>query len=235
MSKIISVHLVAKVLFYMGELGFGIPRSIIWCIRFNQEEIENLRALLGTLEKPSSKKSSDSGATDHMTHSSHQFNNYNPCPSQRKIAIVNGSFTTITGVANVQISPTLTLRNALHVSKLGKMIGLPKEQNKLYYLETPSESSVSLPSEHYLGENSIKEDKDQDSYLIDPSAVSSPVFDPVFVPYFSKPESLPLKPTPKNRMTSKVYLRKKVTIPKLIQAQKSEPPSRNEEGNEGMH
>ena len=54
------------------------------------------------------------------------------------------------------------------------------------------------------------------------------MFDPVFVPYFSKPESLPLKPTPKNRMTSKVYLRKKVTIPKLIQAQKSEPPSRNE-------
>ena len=34
--------------------------------------------------------------------------------------------------------------------RLGKMIGLPKEQNKLYYLETPSESSVSLPSEHHL-------------------------------------------------------------------------------------
>ncbi|KAL6319838.1 hypothetical protein AAG906_036906 [Vitis piasezkii] len=29
-------------------------------------------------------------------------------------------------------------------------------------------------------------------------------------------------------MTSKVYLRKKVTVPKLIQVQKSEPPSRNE-------
>ena len=85
-----------------------------------------------------------------------------------------------------------------------------------------------FPAPYLQGENSIKEDKDQDSYLIDPSAVSSPVFDPAFVPYFSKPESLPLKPTPKNRMTSKVYLRKKVTIPKLIQAQKSEPPSRNE-------
>ena len=107
-----------------------------------------MRALLGTLEKPSSKKSSgtcslallvkflifigvkvldrtfanswvlDSGATDHMTHSSHQFNNYNPCPSQRKIAIANGSFTTIAGVADVQISPTLTFRNALYVPKL---------------------------------------------------------------------------------------------------------------------
>ncbi|RVW63088.1 hypothetical protein CK203_064548 [Vitis vinifera] len=42
---------------------------------FNQEEIEKLRTLLGTLEKPS-----DSGVTDHMTHS-HQFNDYNPCPS----------------------------------------------------------------------------------------------------------------------------------------------------------
>ncbi|RVW21061.1 Transposon Ty3-I Gag-Pol polyprotein [Vitis vinifera] len=221
-------------------------RDNLWCIycqkprhkrekcRFNQEEIENLRALLGTLEKPSSKKSSCTcslallGATDHMTHSSHQFNNYNPCPSQRKIAIANGSFTTIAGVADVQISPTLTFRNALYVPKLGKMIGLAEEQNKLYYLETLSESSVSLPSEHHLGENSIKEDKDQDSYLIDPSAVSSPVFDPAFVPYFSKPESLPLKPTPKNRMTSKVYSRKKVTVPKLTQVQKSEPPSRNE-------
>ena len=83
---------------------------------FNQEEIEKLRAFLGTLEKPSNNKSSstfslefsskvpisirlkvlnetfanswvfDSGAIDHMTLSSHQFNIYNLCPSSRKIA-----------------------------------------------------------------------------------------------------------------------------------------------------
>nr|CAN60478.1 hypothetical protein VITISV_018947 [Vitis vinifera] len=153
-----------------------------------------------------------------MTHSSHQFNNYNPCPSQRKIAIANGSFTTIAGVADVQISPTLTFRNALYV---------PKLSTNLVFIQKLTQDLGRN------GENSIKEDKDQDSYLIDPSAVSSPVFDPAFVPYFSKPESLPLKPTPKNRMTSKVYSRKKVTVPKLTQVQKSEPPSRNEEGNEG--
>ena len=72
---------------------------------FNQEEIEKLRTLLGTLEKPSGTHLLvllskfpipiglkvlnetfanswviDSGAIDHMTHL-HQFNDYNPCPS----------------------------------------------------------------------------------------------------------------------------------------------------------
>ena len=107
-----------------------------------------MRALLGTLEKPSSKKSScthslalkgkfpisiglkasyqtlaaswvlDSGATYHMTHSSHKYNNYNPYPSSRKIATIDGSLTTVVGVGDVQISPTLTLRNVFHVPKL---------------------------------------------------------------------------------------------------------------------
>ena len=116
--------------------------------RFNQEEIEKLRALLGTFEKPSSKKSSstyslalssefpisiglkvfdetfsnswvlDSSSIDHMTYSSHQFNNYNLCPSIRKVTIADDSLTNIAGVGNVQISLTLTLRNVLHVSKL---------------------------------------------------------------------------------------------------------------------
>ena len=60
----------------------------------------------------------DSSATNHMTHSSHQFNNYNPCPSSRKKATVNGSLTTIAGARDVHISPTLTLRNVLHIAKL---------------------------------------------------------------------------------------------------------------------
>ncbi|RVW40259.1 hypothetical protein CK203_021488 [Vitis vinifera] len=94
---------------------------------FNREEIENLSALLGTLEKIS-----NSSVINHMTHSSYLFNNSNPYPSSRKITTADGSLTII-------------------------------------------------------GENSIKEDKGQDSYLIDPflidlPKVSSLVFDSVSIP-----------------------------------------------------
>ena len=114
--------------------------------------------------------------------SSHQFKNYNPCPSSRKIAIADGSLISVAGIGDVQISPTLILRNVLHVPKvstnlvsiqkltqdlgcivsffltycvfqdqdLGKRIGLAKEQNRLYYLEIPSESSVFFLSKHHL-------------------------------------------------------------------------------------
>ena len=116
-----------------------------------------------------------------MTHSSHQFNNYNPCPSSKKITTTNGSLTIFVGV-DVQSSPTLTLRNVFHVPRLstnlisiqkfiwdlgcnvvfyptycvfqdqdlGKMIGLAKERNMLYYLEIPSELSVSFLFEHHF-------------------------------------------------------------------------------------
>ena len=32
----------------------------------------------------------DSGATDHMTHSTQKFSTYNPCPSNKNIATVVG-------------------------------------------------------------------------------------------------------------------------------------------------
>ncbi|RVW58904.1 hypothetical protein CK203_104233 [Vitis vinifera] len=38
---------------------------------------------------------------------------------------------------------------------------------------------------------------------------------PISLPHFSEPESWPLEPAPKNRMTGQVYSRKKVAIPKL--------------------
>ena len=91
---------------------------------FNHEEIEKLRALLGTLEKPLGTYSLalsgkfpiglkvsdetfvkswviDSGAIDHMTHSSHQFKNHNPCLSSRKIVIVDGFLTIVAGIGDV--------------------------------------------------------------------------------------------------------------------------------------
>ena len=53
-----------------------------------------------------------------MSHSSYQFNNYNLYLSNKKIVTINGSLTTIAGVGDIQVSPTLNLRNVLHVSKL---------------------------------------------------------------------------------------------------------------------
>jgi hypothetical protein len=60
----------------------------------------------------------DSGATNQMTHSPNVFSTYLPCPSSRKIATTNGSLTTIAGVGDVKIGPSLILKNVLHVPRL---------------------------------------------------------------------------------------------------------------------
>ena len=163
----------------------------------NSEGIERLRGLLGSLEKPSgacslalSGKSPfpfglhvsikcwanywviDSGATDHMTHTSQYFNSHTPCPSSRKIIVANGSLATDAGLGDIYVTP-LILKNVLHVPKLstnlvsiqkltedlkchaifhpsycvfqdrgsGRKIGLAKERNGLYYLETSGSSN----------------------------------------------------------------------------------------------
>ena len=69
-----------------------------------------------------------------MTHSSHQINNYNPCPSSRKIATANGSLTTKASVGDLQINLTLTLRNVFHVSKLStNLVSIQKLTQNLDY------------------------------------------------------------------------------------------------------
>ena len=60
----------------------------------------------------------DSGATDHMTHSSKFFSTYSPCPSNKKIATADGSLATVAGTGDVQINPSITLKKVLHVPKL---------------------------------------------------------------------------------------------------------------------
>ena len=77
-------------------------------------------------------------------------------------------------------------------------------------------------------DDSIKEDNHRDSYFIDPFLIDPPkVSDSIFVPS-SEPESSSIELAPKNQMTSKVYSRKKVAIPRLIQVQESKSASRNE-------
>ncbi|XP_022770401.1 NADP-dependent malic enzyme 4, chloroplastic-like isoform X2 [Durio zibethinus] len=48
----------------------------------------------------------DSGATNHMTHSSQKFSTYTLCPSNKKIIIANGSLTTVAGLRDVQAECT---------------------------------------------------------------------------------------------------------------------------------
>lgn len=111
--------------------------------RLNREEIEKLRSFLTTIDKPvgscsmaqSGKYSTncplngsstvsngiwvvDSGATDHMTNSSHNLSTYTPCPGNKKIKTVDGTLISIAGKGTVKPTPTMTLHSVLHVPKL---------------------------------------------------------------------------------------------------------------------
>ena len=126
--------------------------------RFNSEEMEKLRSLLGSLDKPTRTCSLalsgtpsfsfcinashriyddswiiDSGATDHMTSKSQLFNTYTPSPSNKKIVVVNGSLVTVAGFGDIYITPTLILKNVLHVPKLS--VNLVSIQNLTHDLK----------------------------------------------------------------------------------------------------
>jgi hypothetical protein len=108
---------------------------------FNKEEIECLRILLNTMEKPSGSCSLaqngkipishvfsasnknhssiwviDSSATDHMTFSIDAFTSYQHCPSSKKITVADGSPTTVVGHGTIPLNPVFTLKRVLHVS-----------------------------------------------------------------------------------------------------------------------
>lgn len=112
---------------------------------FSDQDLKALKNFLGSLEKPSSSGTSslafsatnptscfvdipekispklwaiDSGATDHMNYNSKSFSSHTPCSSCKKIVLADGSFTTIAGQGDSYISPSLILKNVLHVPKL---------------------------------------------------------------------------------------------------------------------
>ena len=93
---------------------------------FNNEEMEKLRSFLGSLDKPtrdcslallgtpsfsfcinaSNKVYDDSwvidcGAIDHMTSKSQLFHTYTPSPSNKKIAVANGSLAIVVGFGDI--------------------------------------------------------------------------------------------------------------------------------------
>ncbi|KAK0578140.1 hypothetical protein LWI29_005730 [Acer saccharum] len=117
---------------------------------FNKEDIEKLRHFLGSLETPISScslacsckfpKSSalnvsescplnseiwiiDSGATNHMTNNASQFNTYTPSPGNRKIKVVYGTLAIVAGYGTIYLTPSLILKNVLHVPKLSGECG----------------------------------------------------------------------------------------------------------------
>ncbi|KAJ9550707.1 hypothetical protein OSB04_014752 [Centaurea solstitialis] len=60
----------------------------------------------------------DSGASDHMTGSSHVFSSYKPCSGTQKVRVADGSLAPVAGKGSVSISDQITLRSVLHVPKL---------------------------------------------------------------------------------------------------------------------
>ena len=60
----------------------------------------------------------NSSATDHMPSKSQLFHTYTPSPSNKKIAVANGSLATVAGFGDIYITPTLILKNILYVPKL---------------------------------------------------------------------------------------------------------------------
>ena len=53
-----------------------------------------------------------------MTSKSQLVHTYTPSPSNKKIAVANGSLVTVAGFEDIYIAPTLILKNVLHVPKL---------------------------------------------------------------------------------------------------------------------
>lgn len=118
----------------------------------------------------------DSGATDHMTPHLTASTPIHQCLSNIKIIVANGSLATVAGFGDIHITPTLILKDVLHVPKLsashvsiqkltydlkcyatffpsycvfqeqgsGRRIGLAKERNGLYHLESSQKSNNNL-------------------------------------------------------------------------------------------
>ena len=52
-----------------------------------------------------------------MAHSPHCFSSYNPCPSNKKISISDGSFTTVANQGKIHLTQSIVLQDVLYVTK----------------------------------------------------------------------------------------------------------------------
>ena len=53
-----------------------------------------------------------------MTGNSQLFSSYIPCAGNQKVKIANGSLATVVGKGTITISPSLVLKNVLHIPHL---------------------------------------------------------------------------------------------------------------------
>ena len=60
----------------------------------------------------------DFRATDHMNSLSHLFISYSPCPRNKKITIVDGSFINVDGRGDIPLGKSLIHKDVLHIPKL---------------------------------------------------------------------------------------------------------------------
>lgn len=60
----------------------------------------------------------DSGATDHMTNSSHKFITCSPCPSNKKISTADVTLVRVAGQGDIKLNSNITLKNVLHIPRL---------------------------------------------------------------------------------------------------------------------
>jgi len=68
-----------------------------------------------SVSNPGSKWIIDSGATEHITPDLKYFSSYSPLPCDSFIILPNGKHAKIHNIGTIQLTPTLTLSNALHV------------------------------------------------------------------------------------------------------------------------
>lgn len=75
----------------------------------------------------------DSGATDHMSHNVTFFDSYKPTLGNQQITVVDGSPTNIARQGNLYLTPSISLKDVLHIPKLStNLISVHKIAKELH-------------------------------------------------------------------------------------------------------
>ena len=99
-------------------------------------ELQNIQPNLHLNDKNYLKWVADSGATDHITHSSTEFISYRPCPNNKKLQL-QMTHLLVCGKGDILLSQYLILKDILHVPKLSvKLLAIHKLTTDLQCLVT---------------------------------------------------------------------------------------------------
>ncbi|RDY13278.1 hypothetical protein CR513_01831, partial [Mucuna pruriens] len=101
----------------------------------------------------------DSGETNHMIGCSKMFSSYNPCASNKKVKIADGSLSTIARIEIIKLTSLITLHNVLHELTIKRMIVSAKERDRLYYFDDGPDLSKQCPN-IFLNSTFVSQDND---------------------------------------------------------------------------